>query len=111
GSTVLDNTLIYACNELSAPNHGDGHMKDMPIVTLGGGAGRWRTGEYIDFGGRLMNNFLVSIFNVMGLSPDQYERNGQEGFGDYHGDTAFNYADQFATAAMKRAPLPYVFLG
>jgi hypothetical protein len=111
GTTVLDNTILYGANELSDPGHGAGHMLDMPLLTIGRGGGRLRTGEYIDFGGRLMNNLLVTFMSAMGLGPEHYERNGQEGFGDYAGSTAGDYADQFATAALKRSPLPYLYVG
>jgi hypothetical protein len=111
GSKVLDNTILYGANELSDPGHGAGHMLRMPIVTIGGGGGRLRTGEYIDFGGRLMNNLLVTFFDAMGLGPEHYERNGQEGFGDYAGSSAADYSEQFANAALRRSPLPYLYTG
>jgi hypothetical protein len=82
----------------------------MPILTAGSAGGKLVTGEYIDFGARLMNNLLITIFNVMGLSPADYERNGVVGFGDYEGNRSANYAEYVSTEA-RRSPLPYLYRG
>jgi len=104
GSTVLDNSIVYAANELSAPDHGSGHLESLPILTAGRAGGRFTTGRYIDFGGRPMNNLLVSIFDAMGLSPEDYEREGRTGFGDYDGENLDRYAPHLGDAA-RRASL------
>ncbi len=116
GRTLLDNSLVYACNELSHPGHagndqrvpGSTHLVDMPVITAGDAGGRFVTGQYIDFGVRLLNNLLVSIFNVMGLSHADYEQDGVEGFGDYAGQRAQDYAAYMSTDA-RRSPLPYLY--
>jgi hypothetical protein len=110
GRTLLDNSLVYCGNELSDPGHGDRHLQNMPILTAGSAGGKLVTGEYIDFGGRLMNNLLVTFFNVMGLGPADYERNGVAGFGDYEGNRAEVYAPYLSTEA-RRTPLPHLYLG
>jgi hypothetical protein len=110
GRTLLDNSLVYLGNELSVPNHGEGHLQNMPIVTAGSAGGRLTTGQYIDFGDRPMNNLLVTIFAAMGLGPEDYERGGAPGFGDYVGTNAAEYA-AYTTPAERRKPLPFLFLG
>jgi hypothetical protein len=110
GRTLLDNCLVYSGNELSDPGHGGGHLQSMPILTAGSAGGKLVTGEYIDFGGRLMNNLLVTFFNVMGLQPADYERNGVVGFGDYEGNRADVYAPHLSNEA-RRSPLPYLYRG
>src|SRR5574342_1255895 len=85
GRTLLENSFVYAGNELSDPGHGGSHLLGMPVITAGSAGGQLVTGQYIDFGGRLLNNLLVTVFAVMGLEPADYERNGVVGFGDYEG--------------------------
>jgi hypothetical protein len=110
GRPLLENSLVYSGNELSDPGHGGTHLRSMPILTAGSAGGKLVTGEYIDFGARLMNNLLVTIFNVMGLAPADYERNGVVGFGDYEGNDAGKYAPYLSTEA-RRSPLPYLYRG
>lgn len=110
GSTLLDNSMVYAANELSVPGHGTGHLRNMPIITAGGAGGRLVTGQYIDFNVRLLNNLLVTIFNVMGVEPAEYERGDRVGFGDYEGKFPNRY-DPLAVESLRRQPLPYLFRG
>jgi hypothetical protein len=108
GKTLLDNSLVYAGNELSDPQHGGTHLKSMPIITAGTAGGQLETGQYIDFGGRLMNSMLITAFTAMGVAPEDYERNGVVGFGDYEGREADRYA-AYVSDAERRKPLPYLF--
>lgn len=118
GRTLLDNSVLYAGNELSHPGHagndqrvpGSTHLVDMPVITAGSAGGRLVTGQFIDFGVRLFNNLLVTMFNVMGLAAEDYERDGVEGFGDYDGQRAGDYA-AFMGTTERRAPLPYLYTG
>jgi hypothetical protein len=110
GQTLLHNSIVYAGNELSDPQHGGGHLKSMPIITAGSAGGQLLTGQYIDFGGRLMNSMLITVFAAMGLEPADYERNGVVGFGDYEGRESDRYA-AYVTTAERRKPLPYLFTG
>ena len=118
GRTLLDNSLLYACNELSHPGHaamdqrisGQTHLVDMPVITAGSAGGRFVTGQYVDFGVRLLNNMLVTIFAAMGVSPDEYERDGVVGFGDYDGMRIGDYA-AYLSDSERRSPLPYVYTG
>ena len=54
-----------------------------------------------------MNNLLVTIFNVMGLAPADYERNGVVGFGDYEGQQRREVcAVSLHRSAPEPAPVP-----
>jgi len=69
--TMLDNTLVFWCNELS---RGNAHSHpDMPFVLAGRAGGALKTGRFLQFPKKPAvphNNLLVSIMNAMGL-PDQ----------------------------------------
>jgi hypothetical protein len=108
GKTLLENSLLYAGNELSDPQHGGTHLKSMPIITAGNAGGQVVSGQYIDFGARLMNSMLITVFAAMGVEPSDYERNGVVGFGDYEGRESEKYAAYLSSSA-RRAPLPYLF--
>ena len=110
GSTLLDNSLVYAGNELSDPAHGGTHLQNMPVLTAGAAGGLLTTGQYIDFGNRLLNNLLITVFAVMGLEPADYEREGVVGFGDYEGPNSGNFSAYLSDSA-RRSPLPYLFKG
>jgi hypothetical protein len=110
GKTLLENSLVYAGNELSDPQHGGTHLLSMPIITAGTANGQLTSGQYIDFGGRLMNSMLITIFNAMGLQPADYERNGVVGFGDYEGRDSDKYAAHLSDGA-RRSALPYLYKG
>lgn len=104
---LLDNCLVYANNELSDPPHGSSHLRNMPVILAGKAGGRLNPGRYVHFGGRLMNSLLVSIFDTMGLAPEDFERNGVAGFGDYEGNNAELYS-QFLSQDERRQRLPVV---
>jgi hypothetical protein len=110
GRTVLDNSMVYASNELSEPGHGGKHLQNMPIVVAGSAGGKLSTGNYIDFQSRLLNNMLITVFAAMGLEASDYERNGVEGFGDYQGSNSARYSAYVSTAE-RRKPLPLLFRG
>lgn len=106
GRTMLDNSLVYCGNEFAQSYHG---FVNMPILTAGSAQGKIETGHYIDFKDRPLNSFLVSIFNIMGLAPADYERGGIVGFGEYlqANKTGINLA-HIANDAVKRASLPFL---
>ena len=66
GSSLLDNTLVIWCNELSRGNvHSHDHM---PFVLAGGAGGALRTGRFLSYGKSVShNNLLVSCMNLMGV--------------------------------------------
>jgi hypothetical protein len=94
GSTFLDQSLIYWGNEL-----GFNHIAySVPCLLAGSAGGYLKTGrylDYIDWNGRAFfaqedgnvikgiphNQLLVTILQAMGLSPADYERGGQKGYG------------------------------
>jgi len=105
GLTLLDNSLVYAGNELSDPAHGTKHLQNMPVILAGSAGGKLKTDRYIDYSRRLYNNLLISIFHMMGLEPADYERDNIVGFGDYQGKNQQNYA-QHLTPDQRRKSLP-----
>ena len=94
GSTLLDNSLVYWGNELGFNHIG----YSVPCLLAGSAGGYLEPGrylDYIDWDGRAFfsqedgnvirgiphNQFLVSVLQAMGLSPEDYERGGQPGYG------------------------------
>jgi hypothetical protein len=93
-STILDNSLVYWGNEL-----GFNHIAySVPCLLAGSAGGFIQPGrylDYIDWEGRSYfsqedgnviegiphNRFLVTALQAMGLSPEDYERDGQPGYG------------------------------
>jgi Protein of unknown function (DUF1552) len=69
--TMLDNTLVFWCNELS---RGNAHSHpDMPFVLAGGAGGALKTGRFLVYPKTANvphNNLLVSLMNAFGL-PDK----------------------------------------
>lgn len=98
GKTILDNSLVYWGNEIS---YGLPHANfNQPVVLFGSAGGAMQTGRYLDYSrmnlpkgmptmagemeirpGRMFNQFLVSVFQTMGLTPADYERPGRKGYG------------------------------
>lgn len=77
GRSVLDNTLIYCCSEISdGANHnsdasqvwvdGTGYNNYLPQVLIGGGGGVLRSGEVITVDGRNNLEMLATVAEVMG---------------------------------------------
>ncbi len=123
GRTFLDNTLIYWGNEFGT-NYS--HMASGMPVLLAGGKDVLRTGRYLDYRrtglqftargpyvneltdddggyewrGRPYNQLLVSLLLAMGLTPADWERPDEPGFGSY-GDSGGAYV-----LGDPRAPLP-----
>jgi hypothetical protein len=97
GRTLLDNSIVLYGSPLGHPNH---QNEDLPILLAGSGGGRLATGRYIDYGGRNYNDLLVTLLQVMGLAPDDYEQGGVPGFGDYRSATQ--------AADSRRTGLPFI---
>jgi hypothetical protein len=94
GKTYLDNSLVYWGNEM-----GFNHIAySVPCLLAGSAGGFIKPGrylDYIDWSGRAYfsqemgnvikgiphNRFLVTALQAMGLSPADYERDGQAGYG------------------------------
>ena len=68
--TMLDNTLVFWCNELA---RGNAHSHDpMPYLLAGGAGGGLKTGRYLQYKGDPHNNLLVSIMNAMGVAGSTF---------------------------------------
>ena len=94
GSTYLNNSLVYWGNEL-----GFNHIAySVPCLLAGSAGGFIKPGRYLDYinwdgksyfsqeDGNVIkgiphNRFLVTALQAMGLSPADYERGGQPGYG------------------------------
>lgn len=94
GRTFLDNSLVFWGNEL-----GFNHLGfSVPCLLAGSAGGFIKPGrylDYIDWNGRSYfgqengnvikgiphNQFLVTALQAMGLTPQDYERAGQAGYG------------------------------
>jgi hypothetical protein len=92
--TLLDNSLVYWGNELGFNHIG----YSVPCLLAGSAGGYLKTGRYLDYidwdghayfsqeDGNVIkgiphNQFLVTVLQAMGLSPADYEQNGQPGYG------------------------------
>lgn len=65
GSTLLDNTLVVALNEVS--HSGAHNNSNLPIRLYGNLRGAFRTGRYVVLPQTPLNNLYVSIANAMGV--------------------------------------------
>jgi hypothetical protein len=92
--TLLDSSLVYWGNEL-----GFNHIAySVPCLLAGSAGGFIKPGRYLDYidwdghayfsqeDGNVIrgiphNRFLVTVLQAMGLSPADYERGGQPGYG------------------------------
>lgn len=96
GESYLHRSLVFWGNELGM-NHSNWSV---PALVAGRAGGRLRTGSYIDYidwqqpvrmtlenapviEGVPHNRFLLSVLQAFGLSPRDYERDGQPGYGSY----------------------------
>ena len=94
GQTLLDNSLVYWGNELGFNHIAHG----VPCLLAGSAGGFIKTGRYLDYidwdgkayfsqeDGNVIkgiphNRFLVTALQAMGLSPADYERGDQPGYG------------------------------
>jgi hypothetical protein len=65
--TVLDNTVILVCNDMS---EGAAHyVGQIPFVLIGGGAGFFKTGRLVTLASQVPHNqLLTSILHAMGIA-------------------------------------------
>lgn len=123
-STYLDNSLIVWGNEL-----GFNHLNySVPTITAGSAGGRIDTGRYLDFtewdtqsyfsqhNGHVIrgipyNQFFVTMLQAMGLQPEDYETNGDPGYGSTStvGKAASTHALDYDFGQIGN-PLPSVLL-
>jgi hypothetical protein len=67
--TMLDNTLVFWCNEIAQGGH---TQNDMPFVLAGRAGGAIRTGRYLQYNGKPHNDLLVSILNAMDVKVSTF---------------------------------------
>lgn len=70
--TMLDNTVILWADHMG--NGGSHSSNELPWILAGGGAGYFKTGQYLAMNGAPTNGVLKSLCEAMGVDPD--------GFGD-----------------------------
>jgi hypothetical protein len=72
GGTILDNTVLFWCNELGK---GNAHStNDAPYVIAGSGGGYYKTGRFLQYSGTPHNNLLVSMMNAMDVPGNTFGR-------------------------------------
>lgn len=118
GSTLLDHTAVLWRQEFSG--NGVYNHKKIDVPTLLAGGGKFlRTGRYVDYRvvgqkrrtydhtwmGVPHNQLLVTLLNAFGLTPAEYEQDGQAGIGHYGDPMSEDYADYKLTDTTRRAPL------
>lgn len=125
GRSYLDSSLIFWGNESGVRNLDSGnphYSNDMQVLLFGGSKSGLETNKYIDYQkpgtkiamsadgrvdeagpdlGRPYNEFLISMMTKMGLKSQEWESNGQPGFGDYR----VNFSNQYDFSD-RRSPLP-----
>jgi hypothetical protein len=125
GATYLDNSLVFWGNESGVYNIKKGnphYSNDMQVLLIGSGGGQIKTNRFINYQkpnqkvvmwadgrqdmngpdiGRPYNELLMTLMTKMGLTHDEWETNGEPGFGDYR----VNFKDQY-TFGDRRSPLP-----
>ncbi len=107
GETYLDRSVVFWGNEL-----GMNHLNySVPVLLAGSAGGYLKTGRYIDYidwdrnvkfsqhngmviEGVPYNRLMVTLLQAMGLSPEDYEREAGQGFGETR--TLGKSADAFA---------------
>jgi hypothetical protein len=129
GKTMLDNSLIVWTDELSLGVHHRGEC--MPIATAGGLNGKINQGYFVDYrqrpiwsplrsdfgpGGRLYNQFLVTIAQACGLTRDDYSFGlnlEKGGIGEY--DKVIDQSSSLQAVynryrgAERNSPLPFYY--
>jgi hypothetical protein len=65
--TLLDTTAILMCSEIGDPPSHD--HKRIPFILAGGASGSFKTGRFVNFGGKPHHGLLVSLLNAYGI-PD-----------------------------------------
>lgn len=70
--TMLDNTVVYWCNELTK---GNSHSRNDQHYVVAGGAGYFRMGRYLKFNYKdtvRSNNLLLSLTHSMGIEDTSF---------------------------------------
>ncbi len=70
--TALDNSMILFCSSMLTGNH---DASNLPVLVLGGGGGRIKTGQCLDYAGkpnRQMCRLYLSLMDKAGLRPKAF---------------------------------------
>jgi len=100
GSTLLDHSLLQWSQEAGSETH---TQIEMPIITAGSAGKFFQTGNYLDYRqktgtskngkpspGILYNQYLGNVLQAMGLSPADFNVDGNGGYGRLHmGDASW----------------------
>lgn len=125
-STVLDNTIVIWTNQ-----HGGTHCISNYPMMIGGGAGKFRMGLYLDYRsrakgdpddralGRPLGNLWMAVMRALNVPASEYLKQGEDGaFGQglRSGDAFVNGTDQIAgypsnLAQIRRELIPYFYTG
>ncbi len=115
--TLLDNTLIYWNQNYGCVySSGGGHSrKNFPVVLAGGAQGKLKMGYYIDYRfqmgestrGLPLNNLLVTMMSLYGVTPLDYEFKSNTGYGSYDG-FGQSMPSNVTDLTGKRALLPFL---
>jgi hypothetical protein len=129
GKTYLDNSLVMWSQESGMEVH---ESIGSPVITAGGAAGYFHTGNYVDYSNRenlsvsypdtpgtqarrpgiLYSQWLANVCMSMGLKPEEFEQPGEKGYGNpfrdeaYCGPAARAWPDRLFSDASK--PLPFL---
>ena len=104
GQTFLDNSLVMWTQESGPSTH---DPISLPVVTAGSAAGFLKTGNYVDYRrltgpkweqgnlntGILYNQWLGTVLQAMGVPREEFEANGDRGYGVYHAENVYGDAD------------------
>ena len=105
--TLLDQTLLQWTQESGPTTH---YPIEFPVITAGSAGGFFRTGQYLDYRnlnvpgtvnandmratnvGLVYNQWLGTVLQSMGLSPSEYEFDGNGGYGHVKMATDISYS-------------------
>ena len=71
-STALDNSMIMLCSSMLTGNH---NANQLPVVMIGGGGGRIKGGQnldYLDKKDRQMSRLFLSMMDKMNVRPGSF---------------------------------------
>jgi hypothetical protein len=103
GKTFLDNSLVVWTQESGPSTH---DPVSLPVVTAGSAAGFLKTGNYVDYRNRagrgwgdfktglLYNQWLGTALQAMGLPRQEFERDGDGGYGVHHEENVYGPANE-----------------
>ncbi|MDX2020747.1 MAG: DUF1552 domain-containing protein [Deltaproteobacteria bacterium] len=115
GRTYLDNTLLVWTQECGMVTH---EQASIPVVTFGSGAGKIKTGQYLDYRrhenpkssfdaggtgykqifGVLYTRWLANVLTVMGVARPEFELWGHQGYGIPYIGNDNRYKDHFGSS-------------